>query len=159
MYCEPTNHNFHVVSHGIKCKKCKSKKVFSNFGFDQGTTFIFTELSCWLLAILLKDKLNAEICFYRDYNNNIYHVAVLYNDNIIDITGIHSIESFENMCENYISFTKGINGYFSIASVEDIRILFHYKIGENNRIEDKWSYSLANECANKIISIIRKKRF
>ena len=149
MSCKATDHNFHVVGHGIKCTKCKSKKVFSNFGFDQRTTWIFTEVSCWLLALVLKDKLNAEICFYRD-DDFIYHVAVFYNDNIIDITGIHSIHNFENMCENYIP--KAINGNFSIASEEDIRILFHHKIRKDETIEDEYDYSLANECSDKIIS-------
>lgn len=154
MYCEINCHNFHVINHGIKCTKCDTKKVFSRFGFDERTRWIFTEIYCWLLALVLKDKLNSKICFYRN-GSLIYHVAVFYNDFIIDITGIHSIHSFEDMCENYIP--HALNGHFSIASEEDIKILLYHKIKKDKTIKDNEDYLLAINCADKIISILNKK--
>ena len=168
MYCEPTNHNFELIKNGIKCSKCSKVKSISNFGFDDRTIWRFSDISCWLLAYILNNKIKSNIFLYRD-KTCIYHIAILYNNKIIDINGIHLIDDFKYMCETFILQTLNFNifhgfinieypkvedCYVEIATQNDIELILHHKIPIGKTIKENLDYKLANECAEKIISYL-----
>ena len=151
MYCSSTNHDFKLHYCTIKCNKCSETRNFSKFGFDYSTVYIFTKWSCWLLTYILKEKLNSKICFYKN-KEYIYHVGILIDNKVVDITGIHSIDDFIFISKNLGHEIE--DGYFHIATEDDIKIMMVNKILNGKLIQDNCDYQLANLSSDKIIDLL-----
>lgn len=166
MCCENTNHNFKPIKEGIECIKCHQRKINSNFGFDGHIMWIFTEVSCWLIAYILSTNLGCKLCGYRN-SKCIYHIGISVGDKIIDIAGMHSVDEFKTICEDFIcrnmllQIEYGIRNadihydpkecYVEILDETEVKKILHCKIPVGKNLEDNLHYDLAVKCADKII--------
>lgn len=112
----------------------------------------FTRESCWLLAVILSQKLDGYICHIRD-QHYIHHVAIMYQNRYIDITGVYTEEEFLHLWQ---TFKNNTDLKASIATREQIENMMRIKFKTYNisSIEDHRHYELACQCADFMVSML-----